>query len=136
MITDIHAALVKRALLDGISRVSGYVAYHHPRIQMWCAEATVPTERPRSVRIDLAVIDNPDTDWPRLVGELRAKTAVEFADPAGCVVSIEVGPASAGGFGFRLGRPYSEDLRPSPRLRQPEAVPKAGRVRKRRRRIG
>ncbi|HEV8197421.1 MAG TPA: hypothetical protein VGP87_12315 [Gemmatimonadales bacterium] len=136
MITDIQAALVKRALLDGISSVSGYVAYHHPRIQMWCAEATVPTERPRSVRIDMAVIDNPDTDWPRLVSELRAKSGVEFANPAGCVVSIEVGPAGAGGFWFRIGRPYSEDLRPRPRPLQAEAVPKAGRVRKRRRRMG
>lgn len=133
MITDIHAALVKHALLDGISRVSGYVAYEHPRIRVWCADATVSTERPRSLRIEMAVIDNPDTDWPRLVAELRAKTGVEFADPAGCVVSIEAEPASTWGFRFRLGRPYTEDLRPGPRTQHTAVAQKAARVRTNRR---
>lgn len=107
-----YAEMIKEILVTGVSRVSGYVAYVHPKVEWWCAEVTVPTERPRSVRIAKTVIDNPETDWNHLKRELAAVAGAQLRAPGGCIVSVDGDAASRGRFCIRVGRPYSEDLRP------------------------
>jgi len=116
-----HAAMIKEILVAGVSRVSGYVAYVHPKVEWWCAEVTVPTERPRSVRIAKTVIENPGTDWNHLHRELAAMASAQFKTSAGCIVSVDGDTASRSQFCIRVGRPYSEDLRPrTPPPQQPQ----------------
>lgn len=107
-----HADMIKQILMVGVARVSGYVAYFHPSHEWWCAEVTVPTQRPRSLRISKTVIDSPDTDWHRLGRALAELAKAEFQADAGCVVSVQNDAARKGQFTISVGRPYSEDLRP------------------------